>query len=44
MAVYTSNITWKFLGNRLVEAYIRGNARAKDTERLEMGIFFGDLP
>jgi hypothetical protein len=36
--------TRKFLGKWLVEAYVRGNARAKDTELVETGISFTALP
>jgi hypothetical protein len=31
---------WKFLGNRFVEAHIRGNVEAKETELVENGISF----
>lgn len=34
----------KFLGNRYVEAYISGNAWARETDLVEMGISFAVLP
>jgi hypothetical protein len=36
--------TWKFLGNRFVEAHIHGNAEAKETELLEIDVSFSVLP
>jgi hypothetical protein len=35
---------WNFLGNRFVDAHIRGNAQAKETELVEIGIGFAILP
>jgi hypothetical protein len=35
---------WKFLGNRLVEAHIRGNPKDKETELVEIGVSFAVLP
>jgi hypothetical protein len=35
---------WRFLGNRFVEAHIRGNAQAKGSEFVEMGISFAAPP
>jgi hypothetical protein len=34
---------WKFLGNRLVEAHVRGNLQAKETELVQVGISFAVL-
>jgi hypothetical protein len=42
--VFTQQGIWNFLGNRLFEAHIHGNAQATETELLEVGISFADLP
>jgi hypothetical protein len=35
---------WNFLGNRFVEAHIRGNTRAVETELVETGISIAVRP
>jgi hypothetical protein len=42
--ISTQQRIWKFLGNRLVEAHIRGNVLATETELFEIGISFAVLP
>jgi hypothetical protein len=42
--VFTQQPLWKLLGNRLVEAHIRGNAQTTETEILEVGISLSVFP